>query len=526
MPADVTVNTDNNACQATNVNIGTPTVTDNCNSVTITNDHPSSTYSIGTTTVTWTIEDACNNTITRIQKVTVEDNQNPAISCMAGSPFTRSTNTGLCSYKVVGTEFDPAGFGDNCPGATVKNGFNNSNTLTNAILPKGNNTIVWTVTDATGNTFTCSILVKVEDHENPTITCPANITITGNQNTATWVEPAGNDNCPGWTVTRTGPAPGSTFAPGVTTITYTVTDASGNQNSCSFTVTNNATPTATCTNNNPVLYFGYSGDQTAIITATPTTGTAPFTVKITMNRPLLCNQVNDAGDEVWTTGFDGGITINNACPANPGSLTLAPVSTNTITSGSYSVTVTLMADADITVTITDAVGSVTTCTTHIHADDVRCFAGNSGNSKITICHQTGSIKNPCVKICVDADAVNEHLAHGDFLGKCTADCKPPASFTSVASSDHKFEKTAEIPDMLQVKALPNPTTTEFNLFISGNSKEKIEIAVFDLYGKKVYEAKGSVNGKYVFGSSFVSGMYIMRVMQGKNIQTVKVIKGG
>jgi hypothetical protein len=117
---------------------------------------------------------------------------------------------------------------------------------------------------------------------------------------------------------------------------YTVTDASGNQNSCSFTVTNNSVPAANCTNNNPVLYFGYSGDQTATITATPTTGTGPFKVKITMNRPLLCNQVNDAGDEIWTTGADSGTTINNACPANPGSPTLAPVSTKTITSGSYS----------------------------------------------------------------------------------------------------------------------------------------------------------------------------------------------
>jgi hypothetical protein len=184
-----------------------------------------------------------------------------------------------------------------------------------------------------------------------------------------------------------------------------------------------------------------------------------------------------------------------------------------------------MADADITVTITDATGAVTTCTTHIHADDVRCFAGNSGNSKITICHQTGSIKNPCVKICVDADAVNEHLAHGDFLGKCTPDCKPSYSLSSIVSSDRKSQKTDKITDMLEVKALPNPATTEFNLLISGNSKEQVDVTVFDLYGRKVYQAKGSINSAYKFGDKFASGMYIVQVIQGTKISNGQINKG-
>ena len=68
----------------------------------------------------------------------------------------------------------------------------------------------------------------MEDHENPTISCPGNITLAAGQSTATWTEPTGNDNCPGWTVIRTGPAPGSTFPSGTTTIIYTATDASGN----------------------------------------------------------------------------------------------------------------------------------------------------------------------------------------------------------------------------------------------------------------------------------------------------------
>jgi hypothetical protein len=64
-PANVTV-----ACGVQPV-LGTPTVSDNCGgSVTVTNNAPP-TFPTGTTTVTWTARDACGNTATCTQTVTV-----------------------------------------------------------------------------------------------------------------------------------------------------------------------------------------------------------------------------------------------------------------------------------------------------------------------------------------------------------------------------------------------------------------------------------------------------------------------
>jgi hypothetical protein len=47
------------------------------------------------------------------------------------------------------------------PGATITNNFNNSNTLAGAVFPKGITTVIWTVTDAHGNTANCTTTITV-----------------------------------------------------------------------------------------------------------------------------------------------------------------------------------------------------------------------------------------------------------------------------------------------------------------------------------------------------------------------------
>ncbi len=304
--------------------------------------------------------------------------------------------------------------------------------------------------------------------------------------------------------------------------TYTATDANG----CTAkqTIQINAAPAAlvaSCKTNTPdnTLYFGYTGDQTETITVAPTGGTAPYTVQFTLSRSIKCNQVNDAGDEIWTAS--GGITTGTGCPVYPNTTGPTPLSTKTNigTGGNYAVTVTLMENAYVIATITDGNGCVTTCSTYVHADDVRCFAGNSGVTKVTLCHKTGSSKTPCVTICVDNDAVSEHLAHGDFLGKCTANCVAPATKPAVPIVAPVFASE------LTVKVMPNPTPNYFNVAITGKNNSPVTVRVMDIYGRTLQvNQKIAANSTLRLGQKWTGGTYIIEVMQGEERKVVKVIK--
>ena len=89
---------------------------------------------------------------------------------------------------------------------------------------------------------TSSIVLVLQDNIAPSIVCPSNIVAANDAGlcsaVVTYATPTGSDNCGISSITRTGgPASGSTFSVGITTVTYEATDAVGNSKTCSFTVT-------------------------------------------------------------------------------------------------------------------------------------------------------------------------------------------------------------------------------------------------------------------------------------------------
>ena len=257
VPAADVVVTANAACGATGVSLGTPIVSDNCTVSSTINNAPT-TYPIGVTEVTWTAVDASGNISTAIQLVTVQDTTAPVITCVASSTINKNNTTGICGYKVSGTEFNPT-VTDNCLNPVLTHDFSswpNSNSLSGATLPLGSTTIVWTATDASGNTSTCSITVVVTDNEAPQIiNCPSALTLAIGQyscgSNPNWNPPTATDNCGTATITQTaGPSPTAALTPGLYTVTYTATDTENNSSTCTFyvNVIASSLPIITCPN--------------------------------------------------------------------------------------------------------------------------------------------------------------------------------------------------------------------------------------------------------------------------------------
>ncbi len=300
--------------------------------------------------------------------------------------------------------------------------------------------------------------------------------------------------------------------------------------SATFAVTT-TTLSATIASNNPTLYYGYSGDQKATITATPSGGTAPYIIKITMkdgasttavtpsrlNGRLICGYLG--GNELWALGANTNMALSTGITCATANVTAS--STSNPINGSYSVDVTLMADARFVATVTDANGCSYeipyASAAKVDAEDARCFAGNSGNAKVTVCHRTGSTKNPCVTICVDQSAVQEHLNHGDYVGKCTNDCKAP-----VTNAKQIEVVEEEIP--FKLTAYPNPSSSQFTLLVEGDKNEKVEVLVYDMLARLVKRIEKTDGQPILFGEELPSGEYLTIVKQGENMKAVNLIK--
>jgi len=325
-PANVIASTDPNQCSAV-VNYSNATATDNCPGVGTPTCTPASgsAFPKGTTTVTCTVNDASGNSASCTFTVTVNDTQAPAITCPAN--VTASTDPNQCSAVVT---YSNATATDNCPGV----GTPSCSPASGSTFAKGTTTVTCTVSDASGNSASCTFTVTVNDTQPPAITCPANVTASADPNqcsaAVTYSNATAIDNCPGVGTPSCTPASGSTFPTGTTTVTCTVSDASGNSANCTFTVTvnDNQPPTITCpsnivTNTAPgqcaqvVTFSASASDNCPGVTTicTPPSGST-FPKGTT---PVSCT-ATDASGNTATCSFN--VTVNDNeipminCPAN------------------------------------------------------------------------------------------------------------------------------------------------------------------------------------------------------------------
>ncbi len=193
----------------------------------------------GTVTRTYTLTDACGQTATAVQAISVNDTNPPAITAPAN--LIVSADPGQCYATAVNLGTPIAT--DNCGVAAVTND-------APAQFPVGTNVVTWFVTDLSGLTATGVQTVIVRDLELPVVNCPASI-VTNNEpgqcGATVSFTPSATDNCGVASLVAT-PASGSFFAVGTHTVTVVATDIHGNTNACTFTVTvgDHEPPSANC----------------------------------------------------------------------------------------------------------------------------------------------------------------------------------------------------------------------------------------------------------------------------------------
>ncbi|WP_194976510.1 HYR domain-containing protein, partial [Aquiflexum lacus] len=218
-PANITIRIEADEDSAEDVELGQPTVSDNCSIDEVSNNALGS-FPVGTTTVIWTVRDGSGNEATAEQTVTVTREVLPTIT--APPAITVNNDPGTCGASAIelGT---PTVTGEDIPSDGISNN-------APATFPVGNTQITWTATDASGNTATASQTVRVEDNEAPQISAPANISIQlqAGEESATDVElgtPTTSDNCGVAEVTNDAP---TSFPIGTTIVIWTVTDVNSN----------------------------------------------------------------------------------------------------------------------------------------------------------------------------------------------------------------------------------------------------------------------------------------------------------
>ncbi|WP_188502346.1 T9SS type B sorting domain-containing protein, partial [Pontibacter amylolyticus] len=184
---------------------------------------------VGTSEVVLAVTDGSGNIATAKATVTVADNLAPVVQ-----------------VKHITVQLDAAGKAT-ITAADLDNGSTDNCSIASMSLDKrtfscedlGENKVTLTVADASGNKATAVATVTVEDKVVPMITAPVAVVVNvdAGKTTASNVtlgEPTASDNCSVASVTNDAPVE---FPTGTTTVTWTVTDASGNSTTATQTVT-------------------------------------------------------------------------------------------------------------------------------------------------------------------------------------------------------------------------------------------------------------------------------------------------
>ncbi len=398
------------------------------------------------------------------------------------------------------------------------------------------------VSGACGTPVEASIIV-IGDTVKPKLTCPANKIIAntgGCTKSIAIANPTISDNCSiraltwkmtGATVAASATTDGikyvgtKTFNNGITIITYTLKDSANNINSCAFSLTLNdgVKPIFTKTNAN-LLDSIQSGCSKSL--AIP-----PATFSDNCGTPILTWKmtgatVASASGQIGTYLFNGGVTTVT--------YTLTDSKGNTTTAA---FTVTLLDKILPTITcpanlVTNTVGTACTKTIGIappvYADNCKVKTLTWTLTGVTALSSPATGINPVGVQTYKTGKTKVTYVAKDSIGNSTTCFYTiqlnttnvcPTVFVPKAIGENNKETKS-----LKARITPNPTTSSFRLQIQTDSKEEIEVTVFNNEGKQVQQLKTTPKQTINIGEKYRQGSYLFEVRQGEKRTTVVGVK--
>ncbi|XP_041466823.1 uncharacterized protein LOC121417247 isoform X2 [Lytechinus variegatus] len=242
-PPSMTVPTEDGTIYAS-VSWNTPNATDNSNDAKLTfnEEHTwsnSGSFPIGIISLSYTAEDPSGNRATCTFTISVIDEEEPAIhGCPPSMSVSMETGRDYATVSWIAPNVT-----DNSNRVTMT--FNEAHAWTNPDnFPEGITSLSYTAEDAAGNKATCMLTISVIDKEQPVIHyCPPSMSVsmeTGRDYaTVSWIAPIVTDNSNRVTLTfneATAWTNPDNFPEGITSLSYTAEDDSGNTATCMFSI--------------------------------------------------------------------------------------------------------------------------------------------------------------------------------------------------------------------------------------------------------------------------------------------------
>lgn len=441
-------------------------------------------FPAGTTVQTFVATNSNGDADTCSFTITVNDTTVPAITSCSGN-ITVNADSGMCSATV--TFPSPAGV-DNCSTTVLQT----SGLPSGSAFPVGTTPVTFTVSDAAGNSSSCSFDVIVTDDESPVINCMPPLTVNTDSGLCTAVVnfslPSATDNCSGVTVTQiSGPVSGSTLPIGLTYVGFMATDAAGNTSTCTMdiTVADGEGPTVTCSNN--------------------ITTCEGATTLITANAQDACSGVS-----TLTYTLSGATTgsgpASDFVVFNTGTTTVTYTATD---SAGNSSSCSFMVTANANPAVTVSAGSNTPCVTDAPVTLTGTPAGGTWSGTAV----SGSTFNPATA--GNGSYVLTYL-YADGNG-----CQAFDSLTIVVDPCTGTEEHNSLPAM---QIAPNPSSG--NLTVSlGRNYADVMITLTTVNGQTVRRDNyNNTTTATVDLTAVASGIYFLTVQADGEVKTVKVIR--